>query len=1032
MLRKILPGLVLACGVLAALLVLRARPEVEVRSLRSQLVAAATTRPHAPRVTDSRHYLPIDSPRRGDGSSVGGSPELRIIAARIESLARDTLSPEAIGLAGTARLLIGQEAEAIQALEIAVLERGDSRTLNDLAAAYLSRSENGGESDDLVRALEASARATADRGAPPEAWFNRGLVCERAALTTAARHAWAEYLRRDPMSAWADEARAHLRNLTARRATPDLARLAAVQTSMEAEALVGASPQRVREWFESTGAREWGEAVLRGRAIAASELAGRLRLLGDAHRRRTGDDMLWLASLELEHPTVDLARGSVTYAEGLQSNLQGSSAVSRARFEEAAAAFTRAHSVRRLWADVQLALLDYQDRDLAESERRLTAAAATARTRPWPLVGARADWLLGIIAMQRGSMSEAVDRYGAAARAYESAGEYENAANVFNTTADTLRRLGDRRTGWQHLRRALASVETLRDPIRRYLIFFNASLFASRDRLTLASLDFQNAALEAAMEDTSTAGAQVEARLRKTAVLGRLHRDADAAAELAVARRLNASLTALAQRQYFQATADMVEGELRPADAHALDRLDAALAFFRKAEPAEVPGLLFARARAEETQGRGAAAEAALLAAIDAFVARRHRLGGEDDRVAYLGEGVDLFTELVRVRRSLGRGDDAVLDAVEQGRSRTLFEDVAGRFAEVRPVSQLLAMIPDRVSVVVFAVMGDGLSIWVVDRHQVRRLDVPVTSARVDVSVDLLDAALRLRAPAAVRDRVAQDVAEFAVQPWLPLVPAGNQVVLVLDGALHRVPFALLPARERQALVSVHALSVAPSVNLLLTGLQRANSPRAAGVPLLVGNPQPTERAGSLRPLPDAASEVRRIAAIYTESRVLLEGAATRDALIAALPSASVLHFAGHAVVNAAAPRLSHLVLAGDEATGRLHARDIAALNLSGLRVVVLAACQSTGGSIREGEGMMSLARPFLAAGVRVVVGSLWDISDAAAAAAFVRLHERLREGMSAGEALRDVQTWMMQSEDPALRDPVSWAGLTVVGVGIK
>jgi CHAT domain-containing protein len=98
---------------------------------------------------------------------------------------------------------------------------------------------------------------------------------------------------------------------------------------------------------------------------------------------------------------------------------------------------------------------------------------------------------------------------------------------------------------------------------------------------------------------------------------------------------------------------------------------------------------------------------------------------------------------------------------------------------------------------------------------------------------------------------------------------------------------------------------------------------------------------------------------------------------------------------------------------------------------VVLAACQTAGGPVREGEGVMSLARPFLAAGARGVVGSLWDLDDRAAAVAFTRLHRALKDGAPPVEALRDVQLWMLHSDDPALREPSAWAGLTLIGAGV-
>ena len=77
---------------------------------------------------------------------------------------------------------------------------------------------------------------------------------------------------------------------------------------------------------------------------------------------------------------------------------------------------------------------------------------------------------------------------------------------------------------------------------------------------------------------------------------------------------------------------------------------------------------------------------------------------------------------------------------------------------------------------------------------------------------------------------------------------------------------------------------------------------------------------------------------------------------------------------------------------------------------------------------MAGLVSPLLAAGVPAVVTALWDVDDFAALLISVRLHQKLREGASASEALRQAQLEMITHPDARIRAPWVWASFQVVG----
>jgi tetratricopeptide (TPR) repeat protein len=203
-------------GVAAALLlaVRVARPEwlLGPRGDRPELqelvaaVAGLPTRPVEGRLTGGFKYAPPPSPTRGPGDR-DMPPDVRIAAARLEQAASgDQPAPGALADLGVALLTLGDVNKAIDALERAVARRQDARYESDLAAAYLARARRQGSQADWQKGRDASERALKINPDLIEAWFNRAIAIEGAAMSQGdVRQAWQDYLKRDSTSDWARE-----------------------------------------------------------------------------------------------------------------------------------------------------------------------------------------------------------------------------------------------------------------------------------------------------------------------------------------------------------------------------------------------------------------------------------------------------------------------------------------------------------------------------------------------------------------------------------------------------------------------------------------------------------------------------------------------------------------------------------------------------------------------------------------------------------------------------------------------------------
>ena len=77
----------------------------------------------------------------------------------------------------------------------------------------------------------------------------------------------------------------------------------------------------------------------------------------------------------------------------------------------------------------------------------------------------------------------------------------------------------------------------------------------------------------------------------------------------------------------------------------------------------------------------------------------------------------------------------------------------------------------------------------------------------------------------------------------------------------------------------------------------------------------------------------------------------------------------------------------------------------------------------------MSIARPFLARGVPLVVASLWPVNSSATADLMVSFHAlRKREQLPTAEALRQAQLEMLHGENQLYREPYYWASFNIIG----
>ena len=112
---------------------------------------------------------------------------------------------------------------------------------------------------------------------------------------------------------------------------------------------------------------------------------------------------------------------------------------------------------------------------------------------------------------------------------------------------------------------------------------------------------------------------------------------------------------------------------------------------------------------------------------------------------------------------------------------------------------------------------------------------------------------------------------------------------------------------------------------------------------------------------------------------------------------------------------------------GILTAKEIADVDLRGLDLVVLSACQTGLGDITQSEGVFGLQRGFKKAGANSILMSLWEVDDKAAQILMTQFYRNLLSGQSKRQSLLAAQEYLRKVEDGKYDEPKYWAAFILL-----
>jgi len=309
----------------------------------------------------------------------------------------------------------------------------------------------------------------------------------------------------------------------------------------------------------------------------------------------------------------------------------------------------------------------------------------------------------------------------------------------------------------------------------------------------------------------------------------------------------------------------------------------------------------------------------------------------------------------------------------------------------------------------------------------------------------------------------ARKLDELVMRPIRPLLGQARTVFISPDGELNLAPFAALRDERGRYLIEDYLfIYLTSGRDLLRLQVKHESQPEklifaisdfdAQAVASTAAKPSPVvsdTRGGLLSAdatmatirfnrMDYAIAEGKAVQKVFPQAKLFADGQALETAL-KQVRRPYFLHLVTHGFFlpdgdqKSENPLLrSGLAFAGanqrrsGEDDGLLTAFEAAALDLWGTKLVVLSACETGVGAIKNGEGVFGLRRALVLAGAETQVASLWLADDLATRKLMESFYGKLHAGMGRAEALRQAQLEMLRKR--ANSEPYFWANFICIG----
>ena len=1034
-------------------------------------------------------YAPY-STTRGAGTEKVDQDELRRAELILLTLKKNPTPAVHYGL-GKVHLTKKEFDQAIQEFDEAL--KGDPKNpqlYSDLGAAWMEKGKIDTEKaksdatgmtagkgmEELARSLENLNKALELDPNLLEALFNRALCETQMTLYVQAENDWRDYLKKDQNSPWGDEARRKLQRLEEQKDKKAQTKgqllqnfLAAYESKNDDAAWNALSLSRGRtgNLIVESLLDDYLDLSAGGQTNLAQNKLQMLSYAGRLEQDRVGER--YTADLARFYNLIKPdAREVLVQARSLMRTANGRYNVGE--FDQASALYAQAKkSFETVKDECEVLFADswigYCQMRALSTETSLTLFESLVKTFEERHYISLAGQSLQALADSESSLNELSKSLELSTRALKLSDEIGDDATRVHCLAQLLNThliLGDYRKALECLIRAENLAETLPyDPKLTWPIYYDGGLAFQLQSLPAAALAFE----EESLRQANTANVAL-LRSRSLERLGvfyceqerydeAIHHGEQALAEAQKISGERAKSSMMAHSTLRLGRINSRAGKSQEALSYFNTSLDLYEKLDSKLYQYEAhKGKLIADLQLSDE----AAAESELPTVIDLFERNRERISEESNRDKFFDAGQSTYDIAIDFASKKNHTEQAFAYA-EASRARSLFEMMRTGVRVVesngeseiklgvtsKPLlpAQIQGLLSEKTQLLEYSVLDDKVIMWVVTRSSMKTGYSSISAADLERQTQSFVTALS-QPGKTNRDDITQEAQELHAMLIAPVEKYINRDLLLIvmpDKSLNYLPFEALMSQETgRYLIEDYTLQRAPSATIFVEASQRARGmENVTNERLLsVGNPtfDPVEFS-SLPDLPAAAKEAEEVAKFYQPEMHLVGEAATVSRVKSAMVNADVIHFATHAVADERSPLLSKLLMArgptdsADSSKGVLQAAAIYETKLPRTRLVVLSACRTGIERAYRGEGAIGLARPFLVAGVPIIIASLWPVESEAASELMISFHKHRKldpDHVSTVEALRRAQLDMLRNPQPNSAQSFGWAAFVAIG----
>lgn len=279
-----------------------------------------------------------------------------------------------------------------------------------------------------------------------------------------------------------------------------------------------------------------------------------------------------------------------------------------------------------------------------------------------------------------------------------------------------------------------------------------------------------------------------------------------------------------------------------------------------------------------------------------------------------------------------------------------------------------------------------------------------------------------------------------------------EQLIIIPDFTLGHLPFEVLLVQPAESaddyqdldyLLHHYTLRYSYSTQLLTQQIVKQSETDRMSLLAVAGDYGPIQEEGllmrsrtqqrlrkTLTPLPAAQEEVDLLSRLYPSGTFWTGTEGNEAAFKAIAGDYDVLHLAVHGILNTQEPMLSCLAFTEDRDSlddNFWYAYEISEQPLRA-KLVVLSACETGYGKFEQGEGVQSLARSFMYAGVPSTVVSLWQVNDYATSKIMGLFYQQLKAGQPTAQALTLAKRQYLNEMPDVICHPGFWAAFVAIG----